>query len=149
MMHGGYYDLRVFTFAIAFLMTGMTAHAATHKVHSYKNLHPKKTITATVTAYTPAPRENLGRGRKSGTAIGTAIRPGIVAVSRDLLQSGWDFGDRVHIKGLGVFIIEDTMHQRFRRTIDVAVPDLAAARKIGSLRRIEVTLLERATRPES
>jgi hypothetical protein len=36
------------------------------------------------------------------------------------------------------------MHLRFRRTIDVAVPDLDAARKIGLMRNIEVTLLELA-----
>jgi len=147
-MHGGKIVLRVFTLAVALIISGMTAHAASHSIPSHKKLLSKKTITATVTAYTPAPRENRGRGRKSGTAIGTRIRPGIVAVSRDLLHSGWDYGDKVHIKGLGVFIIEDTMHQRFRRTIDVAVPNVAAARKIGVLRGIEVTLLEKAAPPE-
>lgn len=140
--------MRTLTFTLALMLTGITAHASTHKIHPSKTFLPHKTITATVTAYTPAPRENLGRGRKSGTAIGTPIRPGIVAVSRDLLKSGWNYGDRVHIKGLGVFIIEDTMHERFRRTIDVAVPNVSAAQKIGVLRKIEVTLLEQAQRPE-
>ena len=140
--------MRVLTFTLAFVLTGLTAHAATHKTFTSHSHLPKKSITATVTAYTPAPRENRGRGRRSGTAIGTSVRPGIVAVSRDLLHSGWDFGDKVHIKGLGVFIIEDTMHERFRRTIDVAVADMAAARKIGTLRGIEVTLLERGSRPQ-
>lgn len=129
-------------------MTQVAAHAASHKTLSIKTFHPNKSITATITAYTPAPRENLGRGRKVGTAIGTAIRPGIVAVSRDLLDAGWDFGDKVHIQGLGTFIIEDTMHQRFRRTIDVAVPDMAAARRIGTQRGLTVTLLERPGRPQ-
>jgi 3D (Asp-Asp-Asp) domain-containing protein len=139
--------LRIITLLIAFSFTGISAQAATNKTFSPENFSISKTITVTITAYTPAPRENRGRGRKSGTAIGTRIRPGIVAVSRDLLHAGWDFGDKIHIKGLGVFIIEDTMHQRFRRTLDVAVPDLAAARKIGVQRGIVVTLLEQAPRP--
>jgi 3D (Asp-Asp-Asp) domain-containing protein len=147
MMHGGNNGLRVILFLITFLVIGITAQASTNKTLSFGKLLATKTIAATVTAYTPAPRENGGRGRKSGTAIGTAIRPGIVAVSRDLLHSGWDFGDKVHIEGLGVFLIEDTMHQRFHRTIDVAVPNLAAARRIGIQRQIEVTLLEHAPRP--
>jgi 3D (Asp-Asp-Asp) domain-containing protein len=140
--------MRVMFFTIAFILISITSQASSHKTLSPRKLLPKKTITATITAYTPSPRENLGRGRKVATAIGTPIRPGIVAVSRDLLRSGWDFGDRIHIKGLGVFTIEDTMHQRFRRTIDVAVPNLDAARKIGLMRHIEVTLLELATVPE-
>lgn len=135
--------MRVITVIIALFLSAATAQAATNKTISFRNKFAKASISATVTAYTPAPRENNGRGKKSGTAIGTRIRPGIVAVSRDLLRSGWDFGDKVHIEGLGVFIIEDTMHHRFRRTIDVAVPNMAEAQKIGKRRDIEVTLLER------
>lgn len=140
--------MRVVTIIFAVFLFAATAHSATSKNISHRNDLPRKRISATVTAYTPAPRENGGRGTKSGTAIGTPIRPGIVAVSRDLLRTGWDFGDKVHIKGLGVFIIEDTMHQRFRRTIDVAVPDMAAAQRIGKMTAIEVTLLERRGRAD-
>ncbi|WP_428563538.1 MAG: 3D domain-containing protein [Solidesulfovibrio sp. DCME] len=136
--------MRVFVFAMATLALAVTVEASQSRNISYGKLSPKKRIEATVTAYTPDPRENGGRGRKAGTALGTPIRPGIVAVSRDLLRSGWDFGDKIHIEGLGVFIIEDTMHQRFRRTIDVAVPNRAAAAKIGKMKNIEVTLLEAA-----
>ena len=130
------------------LTLAVTVEASQVKKVVVGKYSPKKCIAATVTAYTPSPRENGGPGTKSGTALGTPIRPGIVAVSRDLLRSGWDFGDKIHIEGLGVFIIEDTMHQRFRRTIDVAVPDMTAARKIGVLRDIAVTLLEGPQRPE-
>lgn len=135
--------MRVVTVFFAVFLCAVTAHSATSKNISLGNNPRQKSISATVTAYTPAPRENGGRGTKSGTALGTRIRPGIVAVSRDLLRAGWDFGDKVHIKGLGVFIIEDTMHQRFRRTIDVAVPNMTEAQKIGKMTAIEVTLLER------
>ena len=135
--------MKVMSAIIAVFITTSTAYAAPGKIVGHRSHHPKKQISATVTAYTPAPRENGGRGRKSGTAIGTRIRPGIVAVSRDLLRSGWKFGAKVRIKGLGVFTIEDTMHQRFHRTIDVAVVNTAAAQRIGKLRGIEVTLLGR------
>jgi 3D (Asp-Asp-Asp) domain-containing protein len=134
--------MRVLTLILAVLLYAGTAYASTHKTVSIRNISSKQRIAATVTAYTPAPRENGGRGTKSGTAIGTRIRPGIVAVSRDLLRSGWSFGDKIHIEGLGVFTIEDTMHQRHRRTIDVAVPNMAEAEKIGKRRDIVVTLLE-------
>ena len=139
--------MRVLTVLIALLISASTAQASTHKNISIRNLSNKQRIAATVTAYTPDPRENGGKGKKSGTAIGTRIRPGIVAVSRDLLKSGWNFGDKVHIEGLGVFTIEDTMHQRHRRSIDVAVPDRKEAEKIGKRRAIVVTLLE--GRPEA
>ena len=139
--------MRVLTVLFALLISASAAQASTHKNISIRNLSNKQRIAATVTAYTPDPRENGGKGKKSGTAIGTRIRPGIVAVSRDLLKSGWNFGDKVHIEGLGVFTIEDTMHQRHRRTIDVAVPDRKEAEKIGKRRAIVVTLLE--GRPEA
>lgn len=139
--------MRVLTVLIALLISASAAQASTHKNISIRNLSNKQRIAATVTAYTPDPRENGGKGKKSGTAIGTRIRPGIVAVSRDLLKSGWNFGDKVHIEGLGVFTIEDTMHQRHRRSIDVAVPDRKEAEKIGKRRAIVVTLLE--GRPEA
>ncbi len=141
--------MRVFTLLLTILAISVTVEASQPKSTSTQKLSPSKRIAATITAYTPDPRENGGAGTKSGTAIGTPIRPGIVAVSRDLLRSGWDFGDKVRIKGLGVFIIEDTMHQRFRRTIDVAVPNRAAARKIGKMKNIEVTLLEPVADSES
>lgn len=140
--------MRVIIHSLAFFLVATTSQASPTKTFSASHLSPKKTISATITAYTPAPQENSGRGTRSSTAIGTPIRPGIVAVSRDLLRSGWDFGDRVHIKGLGVFTIEDTMHHRFRRTIDVAVPNQSAARRIGVLRDIAVTLLERSPTPQ-
>ena len=146
--------MRVITVLITVLLFAATADAARHKTVSARNdssrhrldAAARHRIAATVTAYTPAPRENGGRGTKSGTAIGTRIRPGIVAVSRDLLRQGWSYGDKVHIEGLGVFIIEDTMHQRFRRSIDVAVVNTAAAEKIGRRRDIVVTLLEDGAR---
>jgi len=135
--------MKVILCILTVFICAATAYPAQHKLISDQKSSSKKSISATVTAYTPAPRENGGRGKKIGTAMGTRIRPGIVAVSRDLLHAGWRFGAKVHIKGLGIFTIEDTMHQRFRHAVDVAVPNLAEAQKIGRRIGIEVTLLER------
>ncbi len=141
--------MRFLTIVTVLLLSVTASHAGSHKKVSPRERPSRETISATITAYTPNPRENGRYGGKSGTALGTPVRPGIVAVSRDLLRAGWDFGDKVRIEGLGVFIIEDTMHQRYRRTIDVAVPNMAAAEKIGRMTGIEVTLLERGQEPES
>lgn len=56
------------------------------------------------------------------TAINTKCRPGIVAVSRDLLEAGWAFGKRVWIEGHGVYVIEDVMNARWQKSIDIWVP---------------------------
>jgi 3D (Asp-Asp-Asp) domain-containing protein len=58
------------------------------------------------------------------TAMGTCPRPGVIALSRDLLReftpgAPFRFGDRVFLDGLGEFIIEDTMHPRWTRRVDV------------------------------
>lgn len=123
--------MRVFLYfvvAVFFLMASQ-ASADVHKLKDTYDLG--QSIRATVTAYTDSPRENMGRGKPVGTAIGTRIRPGIVAVSRDLLRAGWEFGKRVYIEDLGVFIIEDTMSPRFSKRIDIAVSDMHHAQKIG------------------
>jgi len=119
----------LYFFAFISLTIATPAQADVHKLKESYNI--AQSIRATITAYTDSPRENLGRGKPVGTAIGTRIRPGIVAVSRDLLRSGWEFGKSVYIEGMGVFIIEDTMSPRFSRRIDIAVDDMHHAIKIG------------------
>lgn len=70
------------------------------------------------------------------TATGTPVRRGIIALSRDLLRQfnpaapfGW--GDRVHVEGLGEFIVEDTMSGRFARRADIWFPDSVSAAAWG------------------
>lgn len=58
------------------------------------------------------------------TAMGTTPRPGVIALSRDLLReftpgAPFRFGDRVFIDGHGEFIVEDTMHWRWTRRVDL------------------------------
>jgi 3D (Asp-Asp-Asp) domain-containing protein len=66
------------------------------------------------------------------TAANTHPRPGVVALSRDLLKrytpdAPFDFGDRIHIPGLGEFTVEDSMNRRWERRIDIWFPSRSEA----------------------
>lgn len=70
------------------------------------------------------------------TAANTPTRQGIVALSRDLLTrynagAPFSFGDVVTISGVGDFIVEDSMHDRWRRRVDVWFPSRSAAVSFG------------------
>jgi len=100
------------------------------------------TIKATITAYTDDPCENMGCGKPAITAIGTKIRPGIVAVSPDLIKSGWTYRKYIKIEDIGIFRIEDTTHPRLTKHVDVAVLSKSQARKFGRKNGLKVTLLD-------
>lgn len=77
------------------------------------------------------------------TASNTRTRPGIVALSRDLLtrydsQAPFNFGDTVHVTGMGDFLVEDSMHPRWNRRVDFWFPSRTRARTFG-VRKIVVT----------
>jgi 3D (Asp-Asp-Asp) domain-containing protein len=70
------------------------------------------------------------------TAANTQTRVGIVALSRDLLRrytpdAPFEFGDVVHISGLGDFVVEDSMNGRWKRRVDVWFPSRTAAVSFG------------------
>lgn len=75
------------------------------------------------------------------TASNNRVRPGIVAVSRDLFRKGWVFGRKIYIKGLGVFIIDDLMHTRKTNQIDVFMGGKGDALQFGR-KTLEVYLLD-------
>jgi hypothetical protein len=59
-----------------------------------------------------------------------------LALSRDLLKrytpgAPFDFGDRVHVSGLGEFIVEDSMNQRWNNRIDIWFPSRLQALHFG------------------
>lgn len=75
-----------------------------------------------VTGYTSCPRET--DSTPFITASMTRVRPGCLALSRDLLRTftpgaPFDFGDWVVLPGVGVFIVEDTMNARWRARADI------------------------------
>jgi 3D (Asp-Asp-Asp) domain-containing protein len=78
------------------------------------------------------------------TASNTRTRPGVVALSRDMLwrynrQGPFTFGDAIHISGIGDFIVEDSMNRRWRKRLDIWFPSREAAANFG-IRRVTVTM---------
>lgn len=81
------------------------------------------------------------------TATGTRTRPGVIALSQDLLRR-FPYGTRVRIEDLSgrmnfgnrVFIVEDTMHPRKRATIDIWMGSRSQAMQWGA-RSVRITAL--------
>ena len=78
------------------------------------------------------------------TASNTRTRPGVVALSRDMLrryngQAPFTFGDAIHISGIGDFVIEDSMNRRWRKRLDIWFPSREAAANFG-IRRVTVSM---------
>ncbi len=93
------------------------------------------------------------------TATGQRTRFGVIAVSRDLLDHALPYGSLVRIRDLGnyytgrgsgrfqslldsqgLFIVEDTMHQRKREQVDIWFGDYASAVNWG-VRKVEVEVV--------
>jgi len=55
-------------------------------------------------------------------AFNTKLKPGTIAVSRDLLSKGFVPFSSVYLEGFGMFIIADVMHKRFVNRVDIWVP---------------------------
>lgn len=83
---------------------------------------PASRLRVTVTAYSHA----------GTTASGRRVRPGIVALCRDVEQAlGVAFGERVVLEGLGTYVFDDRVSARLRRRVDIFVPSPQAARRFG------------------
>lgn len=70
------------------------------------------------------------------TASNTQVRDGIVALSRDLIRrynpdAPFTWGDRVHLEGVGEFVVEDSMNARYRNRVDIWFPDRRSAANWG------------------
>ncbi|MCP4545687.1 MAG: hypothetical protein GY835_04360 [bacterium] len=70
------------------------------------------------------------------TASNKQVRPGIIALSRDLLQrynpdAPFTWGDRVYLKGFGEFTVEDCMNSRYTRRADIWFSDRRSAAEWG------------------
>lgn len=98
-----------------------------------------------VTAYSP--RSSETDSTPFITAYNTKVRPGIIAVSRDLFAKGWTFGRKVYIKSLGVFTIEDLMARRKKNQVDIFIPETTKALSFGK-KNLEAYLLAPPTIPK-
>lgn len=120
---------------------------------------PQQTVRLRLraTAYNSLPEQTYGD--PFITATGARTRFGIIAVSRDLLAGELPYGSLVRLRDLGnyhtgrgagrfqqlldsqdLFIVEDTMHARKRRQIDVWFPHLSEALSWG-VRQVEVEVV--------
>lgn len=103
-------------------------------VDEWLDLTSPPIYAVTVTAYSS--HEGQCDSTPHLTASGARVRRGVIALSRDLLRhfnptAPFNWGDRVHVEGLGEFIVEDTMSGRYERRADIWLPDSASAMAWG------------------
>jgi len=87
-------------------------------------------VPVVITAYNPVVTQT--DSTPTITASNKRVRPGIVALSRDLEEEFcFKFGDTVVIEDHGSFVFEDRMNKRWTRRVDILMISRAAARKFG------------------
>ncbi|WP_462281798.1 3D domain-containing protein [Salinivirga cyanobacteriivorans] len=77
-------------------------------------------MKVTATAYNSLPGQTLGHPAEA--AWGDTLKPGmkVIAVSRDLIDSGLTYRTPVIIDGLpGTYLVMDKMNRRWKRKIDI------------------------------
>ena len=90
-------------------------------------------VPVVVTAYNPVVTQT--DSTPTITASNKRVRPGIVALSRDLEKEfGFKFGDTVVIEDHGSFVFEDRMNKRWTRRVDILMFSWEDARKFGAQR---------------
>ena len=104
-----------------------------------EELYNSQMFEVALTAYTDDPKEGSGTGL---TASGTKPIVGrTVAVSRDLFASLK--GKSIYIEGYGTYIVEDTMHSKYKKKVDLFVKTKKEAfNKIGHQKGIKIYVLE-------
>ncbi|MFW6007933.1 MAG: hypothetical protein ACOCP8_01600 [archaeon] len=84
-------------------------------------------VNVTLTAYTSSIRET-NNDPKNTAIMNSPISGKTVAVSRDLKYL---LGKKIYIEGIGVRYVNDLMNKRFKKTVDVLVPDVKKANDFG------------------
>lgn len=99
-----------------------------------------KTIEVTASAY------NSLRWQTSGnpniTAFGDTLKPGmkVIAVSRDLLDSGLVHNTQLTIEGLtGVYTVKDKMHSRYLKKIDIYMGTNYDSARVWGRKKVNIT----------
>ena len=96
-------------------------------------------VSVVVSGYTSRPCET--DDTPFITAANTATRPGVIALSRDLVRrytpgAPFEFGDVIHLHGIGDFVVEDVMNDRYERHADIWFESLSEAREFGRRRAV-------------
>ncbi len=94
-----------------------------------KKKRTKVTRVVKATAYNAVPRQT--DDTPEICAWGDKVRPGIIAISRDLERSGLTRGKEVHIEGIGKVVVMDRMHYRKRNQIDLYMESYKEAVEFG------------------
>ena len=84
-------------------------------------------IKISVTAYTLKECYH----NKGTTASGEFVKPGMIAVSRDLERKGLKLGTKIKISDRGTFIVKDRTSRRNRGNIDIYMPSYKKALRFG------------------
>ncbi|MFC1855243.1 hypothetical protein ACFL2A_01695 [Thermodesulfobacteriota bacterium] len=92
-----------------------------------------------VTAYSPTKRET--DSTPFTTASNKRVQEGYIAISRDLEQY-LSFGDKVFIKDIGIFEVQDRMNRRWKKRVDLFFFDTKEARIFGKVKK-EMWILEK------
>lgn len=92
----------------------------------------------TVTAYNADPAQTDSDPNIAASM--RRVRPGTIAVSRDLFDRGWVFGRKVRLEGIGIYEINDLMAARHNHAIDIFIHSNSQALAFGK-RRIKAALL--------
>lgn len=99
--------------------------------------------TLTVTSYRSVPEQT--DDSPFITSTGDRVHQDGCAVSRDLLKK-WggpiDYGDVLYIEGYGFKIVNDTMHPRIKRHVDMWVPTYQDEKAVG-VRKIKIYLIKK------
>ena len=79
----------------------------------------KPVLTARVTVTTYNATVEQTDSNPSMTTFMSRPRPGTIAVSLDLLEMGFIPGKKVWLQGIGIYRINDVMHERHKMSVDL------------------------------
>jgi 3D (Asp-Asp-Asp) domain-containing protein len=68
---------------------------------------------------------------KGKTASGDFVKPGIVAVSRDLERKGLKLGTKIKISGMGTFVVKDRTSRKNSGNVDIYMYSYKKALQFG------------------
>jgi len=105
----------------------------------FQNTSHIETISLKATAYMAT--EASCDSNPNETAFGTEPFLGGVAVSQDLHRAGWSKGKIIKVHGVGLFVINDLMPKKHKKTIDILVSNKKDMREFG-VRTVVVSLLK-------
>jgi len=97
----------------------LTQLISLEQVRTYPCSIFKPVLTARVTVTTYNAIVEQTDSNPSTTTFMSRPRPGTVAVSLDLLEMGFIPGKKVWLQGIGIYRVNDVMHERHKMSVDL------------------------------